>query len=241
MQTGRIIRIREYQELRVGDRFDSSRSMIPRTALAMLRDIQSAHGHQKLFAISDRTVTMRQYVGTIGLGSFAIEVLPKIDRNDSRTRERLIDMLAVGRDANWASSGIARQSRRSMTLLDCLAVIYIRRLADQWRRGHIAHYTRRSENRRCLKGKLLVAENIRHNLLHRERFYTSHSEFIEDVPICQVLKAALRVCADRAWSQTVRSEARVLLPEMDEVSNWNPTATDQYRNGPSNRTICSRA
>ena len=73
------------------------------------------------------------------------------------------------------------------------------------------------ENSPFLRGKLLVARQLKENLRHLERFACARDEFIPDNPPARILKAALRLCGDQSFSSALAQAARTLLADFDDV------------------------
>jgi 5-methylcytosine-specific restriction enzyme subunit McrC len=61
------------------------------------------------------------------------------------------------------------------------------------RKGLIKQYRKRTHNVKALKGKLEFAGNIRKNLVHKERFYTTHQVYDTEHIIHEVLFVALEI------------------------------------------------
>jgi len=60
-------------------------------------------------------------------------------------------------------------------------------------RGHEKKYRKKTGNVKALKGKLEFAGNIRHNLVHKERFFTTHQVYDYDHLLHQTLAHALEI------------------------------------------------
>lgn len=216
--SGRVLTLREYESAVIGDRWDPIKKVIPGRLVAEIEALQAGR-RPKVFSITRRHIVAQNYVGTIGMGERAIDILPKIDRDDTQTRANLVHMLRVARLVPVAEAGLTGLEARASTILDAFMGVYVRRLAVEWRRGRIVSYRREDRNRSCLRGKLLFAGQIRHNLLHPERFFTRADEFVQDVPLSQLLKAGLHVCRTQSISNQIRQSAMELLAEFDGVSD----------------------
>ena len=101
-----------------------------------------------------------------------------------------MQMLSVAGLVPVLDAGEADLALRSSTLLDAFLGLYVRRLAVEWRRGHIRDYLRLNAGRPYLRGKLLFTEHIRRSITRPDRFYTQADELIEDVPLSRMLKLA---------------------------------------------------
>ena len=61
------------------------------------------------------------------------------------------------------------------------------------RRGLTKKYRKKTGNIKALKGKLEFAGNIRHNLIHKKRFYTTHQVYDHDHVLHHTLAHALEI------------------------------------------------
>mgnify|MGYP003362918734 CR=1 FL=1 len=80
------------------------------------------------------------------------------------------------------------------------------------RQGMRRGYTTRESNLTALRGRLLVAVQMRHNLLSPDRFHTRHDVFTADRAENRLIHAALHAALAQATTQANRSHARQLLP-----------------------------
>ena len=213
-----VLTLREYEAAQIGTTWNAVDRIVTARVAADLERLQ-AEARSDFFAIDRRSIKAQNYVGTVGLGERSIDILPKTDIDDDSTRRRLINMLTVSGMVPELEAGATGLGRSVPSLLDAFMSMYVRRLAMEWRRGHIRNYRKQDANRTFLRGKLLFQQQIRKNLLHPERFFTRADEFIEDVPVCQLLKAALRICYRFSVRNVLRLEAKTLLAEFEEVSD----------------------
>ena len=71
--------------------------------------------------------------------------------------------------------------------------LYLKEIDQLIRKGLAKKYRKETANVKALKGKLEFAGNIRHNLIHKERFYTTHQVYDQDHLLHQVLFKALEI------------------------------------------------
>ena len=218
MKHPHILRLREYESATIGSQWNATQKVVPAPVVAELERVQ-AELRIDCLAISRRKVTARNYVGVIGIGQRAIEILPKSDNDDDATRRRFVEMLSVSGLLPYVDAGTANLASSVPCLLDAFMQVFIGRLAVEWRRGRIAGYLKRDDNRTFLRGKLLFPEQIRRNRLRPERFFTRADQFVIDVHASRLLKAGLDICRRRGIAEATRREAAALLPEFDGVSN----------------------
>lgn len=220
----RVLRVREWDRIRIGNEW-APRQVPPSIPESFANRLER---HQRLmridaFDIGRYEVRAKNYVGTISVAGRSIDILPKIDDlSEMAVRARLVEMLGVARLLPNLEAGLAELDTSDASLLDYYMAIYVRHLRTEWRRGRIRGFRREEANRTALKGKLLISENLRHNLLHPERFYTRTDRFTEDVSASRFLKAALRVVAQSCQRESLRRDAQSLLSEFDDVGEATP-------------------
>ena len=215
---GLALLLREYERAAIGDRWDPEVRVVPTHVVASLEALQSDQASE-IFRVERRAIQAQQWVGTVGFGDYALELLPKIDRADALgVRRNLMSMLEVGGLVPHLESGETQIAGAGETLLDAYLALFVRRLAREWRRGPIRDYRREERERKYLRGKLLVSEQLRASLRRPHHFVTSADELTNDAPLSRLLKAALVICHRYALSHDLRQEARALLGEFAEVA-----------------------
>ena len=144
------------------------------------------------------TISFKNYVGLIQLkNGFQIEVLPKISLGNSEgysskhTKEIFLKMLMSMKDFPSKIFNDAHLKIDKMNLYEIFINMYLQEVQKLLKQGIISSYTTKDDNLNCYKGKLLVGEHIKNNIVHRERFYVSYDEFHPDIPENKIVKATL--------------------------------------------------
>jgi len=137
-----------------------------------------------------------EYVGVIQIGNCTIEILPKIDRYETdaeKWHQVLLKMLA---ECHWMQP-IAHQNAylriKYNSILEAYLALFLHHCEQLLQQGLVKKYRRESSNQLVFKGKLLFAEHIRQNLVHKERFYTEHAVYDRDHIHNRILVKALRL------------------------------------------------
>jgi 5-methylcytosine-specific restriction enzyme subunit McrC len=91
------------------------------------------------------------------------------------------------------SSGAANVKRQHLNLLEVYFELFLLEVESLLRRGVIKKYRKQTHNTKALKGKLEFAGHIRHNAIHKERFYTTHQVYDSNHLLHQVLYKALTI------------------------------------------------
>lgn len=179
--------------------------------------LQSRNGKKYLVACN--------YVGVITLADgTTIEILPKIGKTgksegeESKVRGLLIKMLRSLRTAPYKINQSANIDVARLPLFEVFIRMFIDEVYAIVRRGVRCGYETVSENQRFYKGKMLFAEQIKYNAVHKERFFVSYDEFNANRAENKLIKSTLRYLQQRTYSFANQSDLRALLSVFDEVS-----------------------
>ena len=140
-------------------------------------------------------VKFKQYVGIIQVDGLSIEILPKADKDNSSAdwKGLLLQMLKACGHLKASSAGSANVKRQYLNLLEVYFELYLTEIEILIHRGLVKKYRKKTGNVKALKGKLEFAGNIRHNLVHKERFFTTHQVYDHDHLLHQTLAHALAI------------------------------------------------
>jgi 5-methylcytosine-specific restriction enzyme subunit McrC len=101
---------------------------------------------------------------------------------------------------------------------------YLNEVEKLIHQGLIKRYRKNTGNVIALKGKLEFAGNIRHNLVHRERFYTTHQVYDRDHLLHQVLLNALDIVHHFSRGTRLGDKSGRVKLAFPEVKEIRPTA-----------------
>ena len=189
--------------------------------------------------VNSRTLKAKNYVGVIQTRrGTTIEILPKVELKrrqnetdeageaDEKTeREIFLRMLRRWRNGPFRNFNNADiKVVRNFPLLEAFITMFLKDMHELTRRGLACAYTEIEENRHYLKGKLLVAQQLRHNLVHKERFYVRYEEFSENRPINRLLKSTLLLLQRLSHKETNLSHIRQALLCFEDIPH-SPTLT----------------
>ena len=162
-----------------------------------------------------RAVQVMSFAGVIRApDNFQIEVLPKVGKaigvNAVDARQLLIQMLCCLPGFRHVQTDSAELLATRMPLLEIFISEFLRTVEHIVKRGLRSDYTHQRNNLFALRGKLLVAPHVRHNLYRKDRFFTEHDEFSINRPENRLLHAALRRALLLSTSQSNQRLAREL-------------------------------
>lgn len=216
-----LLSVFEYQRVRVGESScDDSTPCITRAQADILTNQKTKLDFEVFKYVNGSAVAAQQYVGVCQIGDLTVEVLPKIDVEASHVRKNLVAMIAATVDLAIKDGGMAYVGTQSHCILEVLIKLFSERLFEQLRRGLIRRYETREENLSVLRGRLDVVQQMRVNIGNPERLYCRYQEFLEDIPLNQIFKAALRrllKVTRQVSSQRLLAELLLMLDTVSDV------------------------
>ncbi len=216
MSRKRILTVFEHQRLRVDG------ASFRQCHLSAL-DRWNSRSERRLIEVGRNEVRFSHYVGVIQIGDLTIEVLPKIGRVDepdhalNRWRVALLDMLEIVGIVRSSAIADAALLVAPRSLLDILFDEYLQRASDIVARGLARAYTSTDANLSALRGRIVLAQHVVQNHVHRERHYCRYDLYTVDTPLNRVLKAATEVVARSSVKPQTSSRAAELLLHFEHV------------------------
>ncbi len=189
-----------------------------------LSKLNALHQYQ-YFDLKYNGIVFKQFVGVIQVDGLTIEILPKIDKYESESAENkqkwqsaLIEMLRVTRKLKVQQVGEANVSKQSIHLLDIYFEWFLNEIQLLIHQGLIKQYYKETNNVKALKGKLEFAGHLSKNLVHKERFYTTHQVYDKDHLLHQVLGQALSIIASLSKGTYLYSKSKTTQLNFPEVT-----------------------
>jgi len=224
MQT-KIIRVFEHQTLSYGKEYKgvafTQKHFESLAKLNMLHD-------NKYFTLVHKGIKFSQYVGVVQIDTLTIEILPKADQasgNANVWRNVLVEMLRSTRKLRVNQVGQADVNKQNIHLLDIYFDWFLREVETLIRQGLIKKYYKETKNVTALKGKLEFAGHISKNLIHKERFYTTHQIYDKDHQVHQILNLALLIIEQLSKGSYLYPKCKRVQLDFPEVSSIKCTAT----------------
>lgn len=183
------------------------------------------HGNRRAIQVAGHVGVLRSPSG------FQLEVLPKIGKStdENTARRQLIDMLRCLNGFRHIKTDSARLATAQMPLLELFIGEFLQAVKTVVKRGLRSDYVARQDNLFALRGKLLVAQNLRNNLFRPDRFYTEHDKFSPNRPENRLLHAALRGARSMTRSPDNQRLARELCFVFADVPESTSVALDFQR------------
>ena len=204
------------------------------TALAKLNEL---HG-DKYFYVRHNSIKFKQYVGVIRVENLTIEVLPKIDNNiesEAVWQNALVEMLRVTKKLKVQKVNQASVSKQQIHLLDLYFDWFLSEVQALIHQGLIKQYYKETKQVKALKGKLEFAGHIRKNIVHKERFCTTHQVYAKDHLVHQVLDKALNIISNFTKGKFLYSKCKSVQLDFPEVAKVHVNATTFDRIKPNRK------
>lgn len=180
----------------------------------------------------------QNYVGIIQTKSGdSLEILPKIHDNDNSSNEEAIEnskkilltMLKTLKSHPFKNINIANLKSLNLPLLEIFISMFLDEVSKLIKIGIKSDYVELEDNLKFLKGKLKISEQIRKNIVHKERFYVCYQEFSIDRAENRLIKSALEFLYKRSKSSKNQRLIREYLFIFDEISSSSDINADFSR------------
>lgn len=168
-----------------------------------------------------KIITARNYVGLITMADGAvIEILPKIAGDGisvADTKQIFLEMLKTLKDVTFKDFNVSHLHTDHMSLLEIFIKMFLGEVAVLTKQGLKAAYTPVEENERFYKGKLLASQNIKYNLVSKERFFVRYDDFSINRPENRLIKSTLGFLLKATGDSSNRQNAARLLTFFEGV------------------------
>ncbi|MCR4029817.1 MULTISPECIES: McrC family protein [Flavobacterium] len=223
MTNNKTIQVFEHRQLKIDDVYNGN--LFKRKHYEALSKLNILHNN-KYFETQHDGIKFKQYVGVIQVAGLTIEILPKIDNhngNEAIWQKVLIEMLRVTKKIKIQKVGEANVTRQNRYLLDLYFEWFLNEIQELLNKGLIKQYYKETNNIKALKGKLEFAGHISKNLVHKERFYTTHQIYDKDHLIHQIIAKALEIVKNCSKGTYLHHRTKTLLLDFPEVKNISVT------------------
>ncbi len=218
MNNKKFIQVFEHQKLR----YDDSGLFRKQHFDAMVK-FNELH-QNKYFTIIHKGIQFGSYVGVIRIDGLTIEILPKADNNENSDKNLwqnvLLNMLKVCKYIQVDSISETQLKKRYHSILDVYFELYLNEIERLVKKGLINKYRKNQSNQNALKGRLLFAQNIQQNLVHKECFYCEHQVYDKNHLLHQILYKGLLILKTFV-TDSLKDKLNRLLFEFQDLENLN--------------------
>lgn len=176
-----------------------------------------------------KVLQAQNYVGVIQTkDGTTIEILPKISsvESEEKSKEILIKMLKTLKKSPFKNFNTANLKSSKLPLLEIFISMFLEELAKLVQKGIKSDYVTKEENLKFLKGKLKIGEQIKHNTIHKERFFVEYQEFSSDRIENRLIKTTLGYLYKKSKSNRNQQRIREFLFVFDEIKPSHDIKTD---------------
>lgn len=174
------------------------------------------------FSWGHQSVRFAQFCGVIQLDDLTLEILPKIHGKEERPescRTALVQMLHTARIIRTHKGARGGINTQQHSLLDIFIQHFCHDLHTQILQGKLRNYIEQEENLSVMRGRLVIPQHVRHNLVHKERLYCRFDEFSEDMLLNQILRFTLRLLLPWTRSDKTKKQLTELLMHFDGIND----------------------
>lgn len=142
-------------------------------------------------------VQANNYVGVLQTKSgLTIEILPKIagrteEATDTRVRQLFLEMLKAVRSINGKTFRLTNLNVKKNNLLEVFISKFLNESDMIIKRGLKSSYVTVQSNEKFLKGKLLMTQQLRRNIVNQSYFFNEYDEFMTNSAENQLIKTTL--------------------------------------------------
>jgi len=175
-----------------------------------------------VFSWGRDSVRFSQYCGIICLGNLLLEVLPKIHGQEDEPgtcRKALISMLIRARRLKLQQGGSAGIALQKCALLDVFILHFCDLLHEEIKQGMIRLYIERNENLPVLRGRLITEQQLKLNMVHKERLYCRYDELNADNIYNRIIKYVLKMMLKMPIGREAKKKLTGLVMRFDDVSD----------------------
>lgn len=189
---------------------------------------------QKYITSGYHSISFKNYVGVIQVKGLIIEILPKADKiatsDKSLWKEALLYMLSVFNNLNIYHSTPAFLKTRNVSLMDFFIRIFIEETFDILHKGLVKKYRHIEKNNTFIKGKIFFKENIKQNLLNKEKCFVRMSTYDYQNIYNGILKTAINILrATFLGNKSTNEQLQNLDIHFEEIKPVAPRTIDWDR------------
>lgn len=166
-----------------------------------------------------KVIRAKNYVGIIRLkNGTQIQILPKIHGSTSSdTKKTFMKMLKSLKDFPSKTFNEANLHTERMNIFEIFIRMYIKEIQALVKNGIKSSYYEVEDNLNVYKGKMLFSQNIRQNIVHKERFFVRYDEFGPNRAENRLIKSTLLKLLKESTKQENLKDIRKLLLNFELV------------------------
>ena len=167
-----------------------------------------------------KVIKPQNYVGVINIDNkVQIEILPKIDISDeNKLRNLFLKMLSCLKEFKGKSFKNAQLNDSKLPIYEVFIQMYLNEVQELLKKGLKSDYLTIEGNLTFFKGKFLINQHLKHNIIRKDRFYMAYDEFHINRPENRLIKTALLKLNKISSNGKNQLLAKRLLAEFEMVN-----------------------
>jgi len=203
---------------------------IPQKAFDDLKNFASYEENYRYLDVvhGGNALRLKNYVGTIVTkDGTIIEILPKIYASeDDVAKKTLLKMLKTLKKSPFKNINKASLQVSNITIFEIFISMFLEELNTLVKKGIKADYIGSVDNLYFLKGKMKLNEQIRHNLLHKEKFFVEFDEYTKNRVENKLIKTTLEKLYKLSTISTNQQRLREFIFIFDDVDTSHNIKND---------------
>lgn len=166
-----------------------------------------------------KVIKPQNYVGVINIDNkVQIEILPKIDISDeNKLRNLFLKMLSCLKEFKGKSFKNAQINDSKLPIYEVFIQMYLNEVQELLKRGLKSDYLAIEENLTFFKGKFLINQHLKNNIVRKDRFFMAYDEFHTNRPENRLIKTTLLKLNKISTNGRNQLLAKRLLAEFEMV------------------------
>ena len=167
-----------------------------------------------------KVIKPQNYVGVINIDNkVQIEILPKIDIGDeNKLRNLFLKMLSCLKEFKGKSFKNAQINDSRLPIYEVFIKLYLNEVQELLKKGLKSDYLTIEGNLTFFKGKFLINQHLKHNIVRKDRFYMAYDEFHINRPENRLIKTTLLKLNKVSSNGKNQLLAKRLLAEFEMVN-----------------------
>ena len=174
-----------------------------------------------------KVIKPQNYVGVINIDNkVQIEILPKIDIGDPKIgignydelRKLFLKMLYSLKEFKGKSFKNAQLNDSKLPIYEVFIQMYLNEVQELLKKGLKSDYLTIEGNLTFFKGKFLINQHLKHNIIFKDRFYMAYDEFHINRPENRLIKTTLLKLNKISSNGKNQLLAKRLLAEFEMVN-----------------------
>lgn len=167
-----------------------------------------------------KIIKPQNYVGVINIDNkVQIEILPKIDiGDDNELRKLFLKMLSSLKEFKGKSFKNAQLNDSKLPIYEVFIQMYLNEVQELLKKGLKSDYLTIEGNLTFFKGKFLINQHLKNNIIRKDRFYMAYDEFHINRPENRLIKTTLLKLNKISSNGKNQLLAKRLLAEFEMVN-----------------------